>query len=621
MADESDGRGGPSRLRPAGEPQGPVKDADEPGEPQGPVTDAGEVGVPQRPVTDTGEVGMPQGPVTDTDEPGVPRGPVTDADELAADGRQRMNRARGMRSGTLRWAWATLTSMRTALALLLLLGLAAIPGSLLPQRPTNPFGVAQYLLDHPDTGPWLERLGFFDVFGSPWFAAIYLLLFISLIGCILPRCRAYYDALRAEPGVLPRRFSRFPDHASGPVTTSPEQVLDAAETHLRQAGYRTRREASGVSAEKGYLREAGNLIFHLSLIAVLIGLAWGSLFGYRGTTIVVEGKAFSNTLTQYDEFSAGIGFRPEHLPAFTIGLDAFEAEFEIGPVQRGAARAFRATVTVARPGEQPHQQLLEVNAPLTIDGTDIHLLGHGYAPVVTVRDGNGDIAFSGPVVFLPADGNFTSNGVIKAPDARPERLAFEGVFLPTAQIDADGMRSVFPAAWNPQLLVNAWAGPPKVETGAPENVYVLDRTGLEQLIRPDGQPVRAGLEPGASYDLPDGRGSISFDELRQWTKLQISTAPGGWFVLASVLLAIAGLSVSLTVRPRRLFVRVGRESVEVAGLDRVDGRAGLPEAVAALAAACGIVPDATTAEPDPAAGRSGGTLADDQATDAEEEFE
>ena len=536
--------------------------------------------------------------------------------EPAADGRERMNRARGMRSGTLRWAWATLTSMRTALLLLLLLGVAAIPGSLLPQRPTNPFGVAQYLTDHPEWGPWLDRFGFFDVFGSPWFAAVYLLLFISLIGCILPRCRAYYEALRAEPGALPRRFSRFPDHAAGPLETAPDEVLDRAEAHLRQAGYRIRREAAGISAEKGYLREAGNLVFHISLIAVLVGLAWGTVFGYRGTAIVVEGKAFSNTLTQYDEFTAGIGFRPEHLPAFTVGLDAFEAEFEIGPVQRGAARAFRATVTVSRPGQEPHQQLLEVNSPLSIDGTDVHLLGHGYAPVVTVRDGNGDIAYSGAVVFLPIDGNFTSNGVIKAPDARPERLAFEGMFLPTAQIDETGMRSVFPDAWNPQLLVNAWAGPSKIETGAPENVYVLDQTGLEQLLRPDGQPVRAGLEIGASYDLPGGRGSISFDELRSWTKLQISTTPGGWFVLGSVLLAIAGLSLSLTIRPRRLFVRMARESVEVAGLDRVD-RPGLPEAVAALAAACGIAgPGAgTPAEPQPTQGQPGGTLADDSGSE------
>lgn len=532
--------------------------------------------------------------------------------EAEATGRQRMNRARGLRSGTLRWGWATLTSMRTALLLLLLLGLAAIPGSLLPQRPTNPFGVAQYLEQNPEWGPWLDRAGLFDVFGSAWFAAIYLLLFISLIGCIIPRCRAYYEALRAEPGVLPRRLSRFPDHLSGTTSAPVAEVLDAAGAHLAGSGYRVRREPAGISAEKGYLREAGNLVFHLSLIAVLVGLAWGSLFSYRGSAIVVEGQAFSNTLTQYDEFTAGIGFRPEHLPAVTVALDSFEVRFETGPVQRGAARMFRAHVTVSRPGEPAHQQVLEVNSPLSVDGTDIHLLGHGYAPVVTVRDGNGDVAFSGPVVFLPTDANFTSTGVIKVPDGRPERFAFEGIFLPSAVIDDQGMRSVFPDAWNPRLLVNAWAGPPKAETGAPENIYVLDPEGLTQLIRADGQPLRAGLEVGASYALPDGRGSISFDGLRRWTKLQVSTTPGGWFVLASVLAAIAGLSVSLTVRPRRLYLRAvdGQPTrVEVAGLDRVDGRPGLPEAVAALAAACGVATSSgTAAEPGPA---PDGTLTDD----------
>ncbi|MEA5055821.1 MAG: cytochrome c biogenesis protein ResB [Propionicimonas sp.] len=595
--------------------------------------------------------------------------PVLDA----PGGRERMNRARGLRSGTLRWAWATLTSMRTALGLLLLLGLASIPGSLLPQRPTNPFGVATWLEDHPDIGPWLDRLGFFDVFGSVWFSAIYLLLFGSLIGCIIPRCAAFYRALRAQPGPLPRRFSRFPDHASGRTDTSAAAVLDAAEAHLREAGYRVHRETAetspptvrdvavpadataapespaapaegervvslvepgergrvvlpvevaepdsvpevaapespvqpaevsstplGISAERGYLREAGNLVFHLALVVMLVGLAWSSLFGYKGTAIVVEGQAFSDTLTQFDEFSGGVGFRPSQLPAFTIGLDRFEVQFETGPTQTGAARLFRAHVTVTEPGRQPEQRQLEVNAPLSLGGADVHLLGHGYAPVVTVRDGNGDIAYSGPVVFLPQDTNFTSNGVIKAPDARPERLAFEGVFLPTAQIDAQGMRSAFPDALRPQLLINVWAGPPKDETGVPENIYTLDQTGLTQLVRSDGQPVRAGLEPGTSFDLPDGRGSISFDGLRRWTKLQVSANPGGWLVLGSVLVAIAGLTVSLLMRPRRLFVRVrpaaegGGSDVEVAGLDRVDGRPGLPEAVAALALACGIDPD------------------------------
>ena len=509
-------------------------------------------------------------------------------------GRERMNRARGVPSGTVRWAWATVTSMRTALVLLLLLGVAAIPGSVLPQRPVNPFGVTDYLTAHPTWGPWLDRLGFFDVFGSVWFAAVYLLLFLSLIGCIIPRCLTYAQAWRAQPGAVPRRLARFADHAAGSVRVPPVEILDAGERHLRGAGYRVSREEHGLSAERGYLREAGNLVFHLSLVVLLAGLAWGSLFSFRGTAIVVEGQAFSNTLTQYDEFHSGVGFSARQLVPFTVSLDDFEVQFETGATQRGAARLFRAHVTVSRPGLAPTGELLEVNAPLSLDGTSVHLLGHGYAPVVTVRDGNGDVAFSGPVVFLPQDSNFTSHGVIKAPDARPERLAFEGVFLPSAVADpVNGLTSVFPDAWNPQLLLNAWAGPPKAETGSPENVYVLNPTGLTQLTKDTGDPLRSGLQIGTTFTLPDGRGSVSFDGLKRWTKLQVSATPGGWLVLASVLIGILGLTVSLLVRPRRLFLRIGRgesTQVEVAGVDRVDGRPGLGEAVAQLARAVGLDP-------------------------------
>ena len=501
----------------------------------------------------------------------------------------------------LRFAWATLTSMRTALILLLVLGIAAIPGSLLPQRPTSAIGVSDYLAANPVWAPWLDRLGFFDVFGSVWFAAIYLLLFISLIGCILPRTAGYVRALRDLPSAPPGSLARLPGHTVGTASGTPVAVLDAAEAHLRARRYRVRREVDSVSAERGYLRETGNLVFHICLVLTLIGLAWGSLFSFKGTSIVVEGQAFSNTLTQYDDFGAGAAFAPSQLSPFTVRLDDFQVTFETGPEQQGAARDFTALVTVTGADGATSRQVLRVNGPLAVGSNNVHLLGHGYAPVVTVRDGSGNVAFSGPVVFLPQDGNFRSDGVIKAPDARPERLAFEGIFLPTASTSGSGgMVSVFPDVLNPQLLVNVWAGPPKVETGAPENVYALDKTGLTQLTKDGGDPLRAGLAIGASYQLPDGRGSLSFDGWKRWTKLQISSAPGGWLVLISVMLAVLGMSVSLSVRPRRLFVRVHPEAsateVSVAVLDRVDGRGGLTDEVAALAAACGL--EATLADTD-----------------------
>jgi cytochrome c biogenesis protein len=277
---------------------------------------------------------------------------------------------------------------------------------------------------------------------------------------------------------------------------------------------------------------------------------------------------------------------------FTVKLTDFEVKFETGPVQRGAARLFRADVEVTdAPGDAPRSTTLEVNHPLNIAGTTVHLIGHGYAPLVTVRDGNGDVAFSGPVVFLPQDGNFTSAGVIKAPDGRPQRLAFQGLFLPTAVTTGTDAAptSVFPDALNPTLLLDTWYGPPKTETGTPENVYSLDTTGLTQAKKQGSDtPLRFALQPGDTFKLPNGLGSVTMNGWQRWIKLQVGDAPGMPISLGAIAFAVAGLCLSLFIRPRRVWVRVRRVDgaptvVEVAGLDRADARAGLSEDVSDLA--------------------------------------
>ena len=101
----------------------------------------------------------------------------------------------------IRNTWRTLTSMGTALVLLFLLALGAIPGALLPQRSLNETKVAEYLAEHPTVGPWLDRLQAFDVFSSFWFTSIYVLLFVLIGGaqtawgpwravCSLRSCRS-----------------------------------------------------------------------------------------------------------------------------------------------------------------------------------------------------------------------------------------------------------------------------------------------------------------------------------------------------------------------------------------------------------------------------------------------
>ncbi len=143
------------------------------------------------PERDGESLNLHSGPAEGRSSDGLPE----DAAALTSDwGSSRRRRTTGMGPrlgpvGWLRWGWRQLTSMRTALVLLCLLALAAIPGSVLPQRATDPIAVTTWIAGNPRVGPTLDRAGLFDVFAAPWFTAIYVLLFISLIGCVLPAHR------------------------------------------------------------------------------------------------------------------------------------------------------------------------------------------------------------------------------------------------------------------------------------------------------------------------------------------------------------------------------------------------------------------------------------------------
>jgi cytochrome c biogenesis protein len=479
-------------------------------------------------------------------------------------------------AGGLRWFWRQLTSMRTALILLFLLALAAVPGSVFPQRGASPLRVGEYIQDHPTAGPWIDRLGLFDVYAAPWFAAIYLLLMVSLAGCILPRCLYYVRNLRSVPPATPRNLTRMPEHRSFTTSITPSEVVSTARAALRAARFRLRPPDPGVpdsvSAEKGYVHELGNLIFHVSLLVLLVGVAWGSWFGYRGTVVVVEGEGFANTLSQYDDFTPGRGFSTSLLAPFSFTLDSFDATFLTDGPRRGQPEGFTADVTYREaPNSEPRTQRIEVNKPLAVDGAKVFLLGSGYAPVFTVRDGEGDVVFSGAVPALPQDPSFTSDTVVKVPDAQPEQLGFNVTVTPTApdQIDpTTGPRSVFPEMDDPRVYLGAWAGDLGLDTGIPQNVYQLDTSAMEQLGRQD-------LAVGETWKLPGGRGSITFDGLSQFANIQVAHDPGRWLALLAAVAAIVGISMSLVVRRRRVWVRVtsdeeGRTLVEVAGLAQTE---------------------------------------------------
>jgi cytochrome c biogenesis protein len=481
-----------------------------------------------------------------------------------------------------RWGWRQLTSMRTALVLLFLLALAAVPGSVVPQQNIDAIAVSDWKAQHPGLTPVYEALGLFSVYSSVWFSAVYILLMVSLVGCVVPRLRVYWRGMRARPPTTPHRLSRLPAYRTFEVELSPDAALARGVAVLRRRRYRVDRLEDSVAAERGYLREAGNLLFHLSVIVVLVAFAAGQLFGYKGGVITVVGQGFSNSLSQYDDFAPGSLFGPDDLAPVNLTIEDFDVSFLTSGPQLGQPEDFRARVRYSEaPGEPERTYDLAVNHPLNLDGVSVYLVGHGYAPVVTVRDGNGDVAYRGPVVFLPQDSSFASFGVVKVPDAVPEQLGFEGLFLPTYGFTMErGPFSQFPDALDPVLSLVPYRGDLGLDSGSGQSVYQLEKDELDTFASKDealGADARIKLSPGETVELPDGAGSIRFDRVQRWVKLQVSDSPGKGIALAGVVLGILGLMGSLFVRPRRAWVRVrpadgGRRTVvELAGLDRSSG--------------------------------------------------
>jgi cytochrome c biogenesis protein len=509
----------------------------------------------------------------------------------------------------LRNTWRGLTAMRTALVLLFLLALAALPGALLPQTALNAPKVNAYITDHGWWGRLLDKLQFYDVYGSVWFSAIYVLLFISLVGCLLPRSVDYGRQFFAKPVLMPRNLSRLPHHVRAEFATdrSVDDVADEVRGQLR--GWRLRRDADGeagtrrvsLSTERGFLRETGNLVFHFALLGLIVAFAVGKMFMYSGQVIVLaNGSQFCNSgVLNYDSFTPGLRVDGTRLNPFCVKINSFEAGYlPTGqPVSYDSKIEYQSGEDLVTNTWRPYD--LKENSPLRTAGDRVYLLGNGYAPQFTVTFPDGQVR-QGLIQWKPDDtATMLSEGATKfdPPDVTDpsvlttKQLAVTGLFAPSAVYQNGLLTSSYPGLTKPGVSLDIYQGNLGEEAGTGQSIFTIDQgmvaNGRLKLVD------KANLSPGQTTKLPDGT-KIRFDDVQKWVSLQISHDPTQVYVLVFALLMLGGLIVSLTVKRRRVWVRVsrtpadepgdtGRTVVEIGGLARTD-QAGYGEEFTRLAA-------------------------------------
>nr|WP_240630613.1 cytochrome c biogenesis protein ResB [Mycolicibacterium sp. GF69] len=501
--------------------------------------------------------------------------------------------------------------MGTALVLLFLLALGAIPGALLPQRSLNESKVDQYIAEHPTIGPWLDRLQAFDVFSSFWFTAIYALLFVSLVGCLTPRMIEHFRSMRATPVPAPRNLSRLPKNHTAEVIADPKSLAASVPERLRGWRKVTRHdgEVTEISAEKGYLREFGNIVFHFSLLGLLVAVAAGKLFGYEGHVIVVAdgGPGFcSASPAAFDSFRAGNTVDGTSLYPICVRVNDFAADY----LPTGQATSFAADIEYQAGDDldsgtwRPYH--LKVNHPLRVGGDRVYLQGHGYAPTFTVifpdgqtrtqtlqfrPDDQTTLLSSGAMRFDPPAGTYPD-----ADERRKNQLAIQGLFAPTELLHGTLLSSSFPALNDPAVAIDIYRGDTGLDTGRPQSLFNLDPRLIEQdrLTK----KARVNLGAGESTRLDDGT-VVRFDGAVPFINLQVSHDPAQVWVLVFALTMMAGLLVSLVVRRRRVWIRIrpagpSTVTVELGGLARTDN-SGWGDEFERLTQR--LLPDATSAHP------------------------
>jgi cytochrome c biogenesis protein len=444
--------------------------------------------------------------------------------------------------------WRTLRSMRTALILLLVVAVASVFGSLVPQAPIAARAVFDLFATHPLLARVYQAAGLFDVYGSWWFTLTYVLLLISLASCLIPRTRAFGKGLRQRPQSV-RELEGLRHFEEVVVPGKPEAVLDRSRSVLRRRRFRVARSDPGLAAEKGGAREWGSLLFHWSLFLLLIGAVFGKGFGFRGQATVVEGETWTEAHASYDIPPVEGRFFSEGMHrGFGLMVEDFDASY----YSSGLPRDFVSRVRIVGPDGTPRgERQIRVNHPLSYDGVKVYQQGYGWAPVIEVRE-EGRLLASGPVVFItetPNDQSRPWRGVVKLPSLRPQ-VGLEFRLLPDPAAAVVGAPMLEARA--PFLAFQAWRG--DLRLTAAQSVFFLDRTGLERWKS-------GGVGIGETASLPRGL-EITFRDLREYTQFLVKRDPGTGIMLAGALLILVGLVPALYSSRRRVWVRAVRADGE-----------------------------------------------------------
>jgi cytochrome c biogenesis protein len=419
--------------------------------------------------------------------------------------------------------WDSLSSVRFTIALLIILAVVSIFGTVIPQNASPEEYLQIYKVS---TYRILKILGFLDMYHAGWFIFLLALLSLNLVACSLKRFRVSWrffshpeerlEEVQWKAMTGSRKFSQkgllaenIPKYREGlsRVFRQPKVLEDSGACHL--------------FAEKGKLSRLGVYFIHLSVLIILAGALIGSFFGFRGNMNVVEGEEANRVILRSEGQAQALGF--------SVRLDDFSISF----YPSGTPQEFKSTLTILEGDRPVLTEPVRVNHPLTYKGITFYQSSYGVAgvekAVLAIRDRD-----SGKEVTVPAQMGTRT----EIPGSSSALLLAQ--FIPDFQGMGPALQAIFFEPNHPH-----------------ENFWIFQN-----------HPRLADKYPGR-YSF-----TIKEIEPKYYSGLQVTKDPGVWMVWVGCLLMMGGFYMTFFLSHRRIWVRLTEKGegtwVEIAGSSHRD---------------------------------------------------
>lgn len=432
--------------------------------------------------------------------------------------------------------WRLFSSVRLTIVLLILLAVASIIGTLIPQASQRESAEFAMRLS-PELLRVFSMLDLFDMYHSLWFRSLIGCLCLNLIVCSINRFPGAWHLFRAQ--VRPDRERPFEDlppeqHflTKGDVSRVSDQVGQFLKSHYKKTHTKTDKDRSFFYTEKGGYSRFGVYVVHTSVLLILVGALVGSFFGFEAFVNITEGDQIDTVSLRKGERDLSLGF--------AVRCDKFSVDF----YENQMPREYRSELTFIADGKESGKKELLVNHPVQFRCVTFYQASYGQIPGKKVQ-------------LKIVKGNKADHAIPVETEVEAEAKlpGNEGTFSVT------GVKSNFmntgPAV---QITVRPLEG---------EKVLFWVFEGYEAIRKKLPEPMLMSPKFSPSAFKPYTF-ILEGLETAYYTGLQVNRDPGVPIVYLGFCMIIAGFMITFFLSHRRIWVRVLNEkkgvSISVAGV-------------------------------------------------------